>query len=123
MRLAKVILAAAAASMCAATALAQPARLSDVQFVEASRCLGLMSSKALGTGDAAALAQYLKLQNAGRIGYVYDRADQARSQGKSDGDRSNAASNTHLVAERDGVCRSFVGGSGTGSSVAVHDRM
>jgi hypothetical protein len=109
--------AALLAATCAAGAPAlasQPAHLTDVQFVEANRCLGLMTSKSMGAPDAAALAQFLKTQNGGRVSFIYDRADQARDDARRDADRAGH-DNARLVAERDGVCRTFVG---SGSSAA-----
>jgi hypothetical protein len=115
--------AALIAATCAASApamAAQPAHLSDVQFVEANRCLGLMTSKSMGTADAAALAQFLKTQNGGRVSFIYDRADQARDDGRRAADRAGQ-DNARLVAERDGVCRSFVGsGSGAADAGSPH---
>jgi hypothetical protein len=103
-------IAATAAVVCAtaATAFAAPARLSDVQYIAANRCLGLMSSKALGTPDAATLAAYLRIQGNGREGFVWDRADQARDEGRSDAGHGGAATIARLTAERDGLCHDFV---------------
>ena len=96
----------------------QPAHLSDVQFVEANRCLGLMTSKALGSPDATAMAQFVKSQNGGRMGYVYDRADQARDDAQREANRGGSQG-PRLVAERDGVCRSFIG-SGASEASGPH---
>jgi hypothetical protein len=104
-----IVLAAAAAAPAFA---AQPTHLNDVQFVEANRCLGLMSSKSLGTQDANAMSQLVKAQTTGRIGYVYDRADQARDDAKRQAEHAGA-DNSRLIAERDGLCRSFIGSGST----------
>jgi hypothetical protein len=97
---------------------AQPTHLNDVQFVEVNRCLGLMTSKSLGTQDASAMAQLVKAQDTGRIGYIYDRADQARDDARRQADHAGP-DNSRLVAERDGVCRSFIG-SGSTEASGVH---
>lgn len=98
----------AAACLAGAPALAaQPAHLSDAQYIQANRCLGLMSSKALGTPDAAAMKQLIRSETGGRIGYVYDKADQARDDAEREANR-DGASDTHLIAERDGVCRNLI---------------
>jgi hypothetical protein len=113
----RLFTAAAAIAACAAVApalAAQPNHLSDVQFVQANRCLGLMTSKAIGTPDSAALALVLKSQNGGRIGYIYDRADQARDEARRQADHAGQ-DNARLIAERDGVCRSFIGSSAADS--------
>jgi hypothetical protein len=109
-----IALAAAAAAPAFA---AQPTHLNDVQFVEANRCLGLMSSKSLGTQDASAMAQLVKAQDTGRIGYIYDRADQARDDAKRQADHAGT-DNARLIAERDGVCRGFIGSGSTEASGA-----
>jgi hypothetical protein len=103
-------IAATAAVVCAtaATAFAEPARLTDVQYIAANRCLGLMSSKALGTPDAATLAAYLRTQSDGRVSAVWDRADQARDEGRSDAGHGGASALSRLTTERDGVCHDFV---------------
>lgn len=113
--------AALLALTCAAGAPAfaeQPTHLTDVQFVEANRCLGLMTSKALGTPDAGAMAQLVKAQTGGRIGYVYDRADQARDDAQRQANHAGP-DNSRLVAERDGVCRSLIG-SGSSEASGSH---
>ncbi len=113
--------AALLALTCAAGAPAfaeQPTHLTDVQFVEANRCLGLMTSKALGTPDASAMAQLVKSQTGGRIGYVYDRADQARDDAQREANRGGSQG-PRLVAERDGVCHSFIG-SGSSEASGSH---
>jgi hypothetical protein len=110
---------AIAACAAGAPALAeQPTHLTDVQFVEANRCLGLMTSKALGTPDASAMAQVVKSQAGGRIGYVYDRADQARDDAQREANRGGSQG-PRLVAERDGVCRGFIG-SGSSEASGPH---
>ena len=113
--------AALLALTCAAGAPAfaeQPTHLTDVQFVEANRCLGLMTSKALGTPDAGAMAQLVKAQTGGRIGYIYDRADQARDDAQRQANHAGP-DNSRLVAERDGVCRSLIG-SGSSEASGSH---
>ena len=107
--------AALIALACAAGAPAfaeQPTHLTDVQFVEANRCLGLMTSKTLSTPDAAAMKQLIKTQTSGRIGFVYDRADQARDDAQREANHAGP-DNSSLVAERDGVCRTLIGSGST----------
>ena len=113
--------AALIAAVCAAAAPAladQPNHLSDAQFLQANRCLGLMTSKTLGTPDAAAMQQLIKSQVGGRMAFIYDRADQARDDAQRQANRS-ATDNSSLVAERDGVCRALIG-SGTSEAAGKH---
>jgi hypothetical protein len=113
MRLVTASLAAVAALAAALPALAAPARITDVQFIEANRCLGLMSSKALASPEAASLSRFIKDQSYGRDGYVYDRADQVRDQAESAANHASPDYRTRLTAERDGVCQNFLGGTST----------
>lgn len=114
-------IAAGLALAAATTVTAAPARLSDVQFIAANRCLGLMTSKALGTPDAAALNKLVKEQSWGRNGYIYDKADQAREEAQSDASRGGDELHARLIAERDSVCRSLLETSSTaGAPSAGH---
>ena len=92
----------------AATAFAQPAHLTDAQFIAANRCLGLMSSKTLATPDAAVLSRYLDAESDGRVPLAYDEASDARDNARRQANHSDAYSDGRLIAERDGVCRQFV---------------
>src|SRR5579863_5368847 len=103
MRFAIATLTIAAACASAAVAVAAPARLSDVQFVAANRCLGIESVKAFATPDADALRKLVK-DNYGRDSYIQDKADQAREDGERDASRSGAEVSARITAERDGVC-------------------
>jgi hypothetical protein len=109
---------AAIACASAATAFAEPAHLTDVQFIAANRCLGLMSSKTLGTPDAAQLSRFLDIESQGRVPFAYDEADQARDEALRQANRSNADTNARLIAERDGVCRQFVSAAATTAAAA-----
>ena len=97
-------------------ALAAPAHLDDIQFVAANRCLGLLSSKRLGTPDAAALKRLIDSQVAGRAPFIYDRADQAREDALRQADRGKQTAK--LTAERDGACKSFLSDTTTASEPA-----
>jgi len=118
MRILTIAATVAVACATAVAASAAPAQLTDTQFIAANRCLGLMSSKALATPDAATLAAYLKTQNVGREGFVYDRADQAREDGRELAGRAGTETLTRLTAERDGVCQSFVADAQTTAAAA-----
>lgn len=108
MRLATPIAAGLVLAAAATTVTAAPTRLNDVQFIAANRCLGLMTSKALGTSDAASIRQVVKEQSWGREAYVYDKADEARDEAQSDAGRGGADLRARLTAERDGLCHSFL---------------
>jgi len=116
-----IVSAALAAVACAsaAAAFAEPAHLTDTQFIQANRCLGLMSSKTLGAPDAAAqLSRFLSNESVGRVPLAYDQADQARDDAQRQANRSNAYTNARLIAERDGVCHQFVDAAATTAAAA-----
>jgi hypothetical protein len=112
---------AAAACLAGTQALALPAHLSDAQFIEASRCVGLLSSKTLGSADVAAMKQLVKSEAGSRMSFIYDRADQARDDAERDANRAGAAA-SNLVAERDGVCRALVAANGGGGGAHAATR-
>jgi hypothetical protein len=109
MRFASAALAAATLALSAASAIAAPAHLNDSQFLAANRCLGLVTSHALASPDAAAvLRKLVHDESFGRVGFVYDRGDEMRDNAMRDADRSNGDMRARLTAERDGLCHSFV---------------
>ena len=116
MRLVAALLTAAVA----VPAFAAPtAQLTDVQYIEANRCLGILSSNALGTpADAQAMRAFLKTQEGARVGYIYDKADEARADALSVSGHAGAVEHQELVAERDGVCHSFIASAGPSSTAA-----
>jgi hypothetical protein len=107
MRFFTAALTIAAVCASAAAASAAPARISDVQYIAANRCLGIESAKNLGATDVDALRQLVKSQDWGREGFVQDKADQAREDGQREASRSGAENNLRLTGERDGVCRAL----------------
>ena len=107
MRHLTTILIAVAASASAVAASAAPQRLSDVQYVEASRCVGLMSSASLGPPEGADLRAYVERQGWTREPAAEDAAEQARDDARSAAARASGYTRTQLLAERNGVCRSF----------------
>src|SRR5689334_8405518 len=103
-----VTLAAVASLGFVAVAVAAPSQLSA-----ANRCLGLMSSKTLGTPDAAALKKMIDAQTGGRDNWIYDKADEARQDALRQANRGGEDEHAKLTAERDGVCRTFLTGTST----------
>ena len=101
-----------AAMLAAAPAIAvSSARFSDVEFIEANRCLALMTSKALGTADAAALERRLNEDAGGRPSFIFEKADEARDDAARQASRARGDVRAKLVTERDGVCRSLLPGT------------
>jgi hypothetical protein len=123
MRFITATLTMAAACASAAVAVAAPARLSDVQFLAANRCLGIESAKGFTTPDTDALRKLVKDQNWGRDSYIYDKADQARDDGQREASRSGAESNVRLASERDGVCRALISTTTASTPSGTHNMM
>ncbi len=103
-KLAIVTLLAASATAAAAA----PSRLTDTQFIEANRCLGLMESKELGSPQAGAMKALVTAQSSARVSDAWDRGDQARSDAKIAGDHPSGYARGQLISERDGVCLSLL---------------
>jgi hypothetical protein len=102
------------AALAAATAgVAASARLTDVQFLKAARCEALMTSPALGGGDGAGIKAVVKAQRAGRVAYIYDKADQVREDAERQIRHAQAEQKASLIAERDGACQAFLGEAAT----------
>ena len=101
-------------------AAASPPRLNDVQYIAASRCLGIVSSKTLGTSDAAALRSYVDQQSRARDVIAQDRADQAREDAMREGNRATGERKDRLVAERDGLCQAYVAPTSQAGGGAAH---
>ncbi|HEY3796859.1 MAG TPA: hypothetical protein VGL58_00770 [Caulobacteraceae bacterium] len=117
MRLVTVAIAATVLAGGAVSAFAAPnAHITDVQFIAANRCLGILSSKHLGTPDAATMKAFIKAQSYDRDPTVYDRADDARYDGLREAGRGGAEGDTALTQERDGLCHSFIASSSTANA-------
>lgn len=123
MRFVTAAITIAAVCASAAAASAAPARISDVQFIAANRCLGIESTKALGTPDVDALRQLVKNQDWGRAAFIYDKADQAREDGQREASRSGAENNVRLTSERDSVCRALVSTTTAAAAGGAHNSM
>lgn len=98
-------------SLAAATALAGSAmasdRVTDVEYLKAARCAGLMKSKHLGEPDGAAVEAFLKAQRRGRAPAVLDMADKRTQDARSEAARAGEAKKARLQAEREGVCKTY----------------
>lgn len=110
------------AALCsvAGFAAAGPTRLNDVQFIAASRCLGIVSSKTLGTSDAAAFRAFVDQQSRARDIIAQDRADEAREDAMREANRATGEHKDRLVAERDGACQVYVAPTSQAGGGAAH---
>lgn len=120
MRLITVTLAAAVSAAAITPVFADTTRLTDTQYIAASRCVGLESAKSLASSDSAALRQLVKNQSWGRTSDVYDRADEARDNGERAANRGGAEATMGLVAERDGLCHSFIANQTASAGQPAH---
>jgi len=103
-----LLILAAAATVGATAASAQP-KVSDSQYMQASRCAGLASSANLGGGDAAGLNGWLKANAEGRPTFVTERADQMRKSAQVQANRAKGLEKQQLSSELGGSCASFKG--------------
>lgn len=105
MRIPTGIIIFAAAATAATGAFAQT-RLTDVEYIKASRCAGLASAL---EGDVAAFDTLLKAQKRARETFILDRGRSARADASKAAARADEADKARLVAERDGICQTFLG--------------
>lgn len=97
-----------ATAVSAAPAFAGEARWTDRDYLQASRCLGLASSAALGELPTTALAAQIKSQAFGRGSAITDRGVSLRAEALREGKTKDEARKAKLLAERDGVCKAFL---------------
>lgn len=90
-------------------AVAAPARLTDTQFLQLSRCRALVASAELGGGDPKPIDAVLKTESRGREPYIADKAQSLQDEAASAARHAGAERKARLVAERDGVCQSLMG--------------
>lgn len=109
MRIPTAIIIFAAAAAASTGAFAQTTRLSDVEYIKASRCAGLMGAEALGGGDVASFDALLKAQRRARESFILERAANARKDAMRAAAKAENGAKAGLIAERDGICKTFLG--------------
>ena len=78
--------------------------VSDVDYLNMSRCAGL----AEGMGrDSSALKQRVAIEGRGRDTVIYDRGVDVRSEAARQARLAGEDVKRHLIAESDGVCAAF----------------
>lgn len=107
-------LAIAAAATVAAWGTAASARITDVDFIQASRCHAIASAK--GASDAEALKTVTKTEGRGRHATVKRMADDAASRAARDARSDSAQKQAKIDAELGGVCQVFLGDRTTGTA-------
>jgi hypothetical protein len=101
-------LAAAALVSTAAPAFAANERWTDGQYLQANRCLALGQSAALGEASTGDLAAQIKSQAFGRGSNITDRGVSLRAEATRQAKTTDEERKAKLLAERDGVCKSFL---------------
>ena len=105
------VMALAAAGLFAAGAASASDRVSDVDYMKASRCKGI----ATGLGaDSAGLDAFLKEQSASRSSIIVDRGAEEMARGKKEAKRSE--SKDRVNAELSGPCLAYSGSAKGGAS-------
>ena len=87
----------------------QPAHLSDMAYLQAARCVGLASSKALGANDAKGMAAWLQAEAMHRPDFIVEKGDQMQRDAKYQADRADDLAKPRLQAELSGQCASLKG--------------
>lgn len=103
MRIAVIALTLAAVSAGAAVA---AERVSDVDYLKASRCKGLASSD-LNAVDAAALDAFVKEQSRARTAFVVQKGVDEETRAKREVKSGKAERRARLTAELSGPCQAF----------------
>ena len=97
------------AALAATAASAQPGHLSDMAYLQAARCVGLASSKALGATDAKGMAAWLQAETMHRPDFIVEKGDEMQRQAKYQADRADDLAKPRLQAELSGQCASLKG--------------
>lgn len=97
-----------ALALAVATPVVAAPRLTDRQFVQASRCQALAKASNLGAADAAAFSALVKAQRQGRADYIVEKASEAVSAAAGQARRADDAAKVDLIAERDGPCQALL---------------
>ena len=108
MRTTAIVIAAAAITAWGAPA---SARISDVDYIQASRCHAIAAAD--GGADADAFKAYLKVEGRGRHATVDRMAEEAAAKVKRQARSDSAEKRAQLEAELGGVCQVFLGNDKT----------
>jgi hypothetical protein len=105
MKFAAIAITAVALVSAGSAAVAAP-RVSDVDYLRASRCKGLAAS-ITGVVDAAAIDEYLKSARGARQPAVYERADAEFQKAKREARSEDRKA--RLTQELTGGCQAYLG--------------
>lgn len=103
--------AALAALFATAASAAAPAKITDIEYLKASRCVGLASAGTLNPVDATALTGFVKEQERIRAGYINERAREEAAKAKRQAKHMDGRE--RLNAELAGPCMAYVSGGAT----------
>jgi hypothetical protein len=108
------ILAIAAAATLAAWGTSASARVSDQEFIQASRCHALASAG--GGAEAETLKAYTKAEARGRNDTVMRMAEKAAAKAAGEARSDSAEKQAKVAAELGGACQAFLGDRATGTA-------
>ena len=91
-----------------ATASAASAHMTDREFLQANRCRGLAGATALGVVDTTVIDGKIREESHGRDLYIMDRAEVLRQNAERDAQHASDTLKARLIAERNGVCASYL---------------
>lgn len=107
MKFAAIAIAAATLAAAAGSAAVAAERVSDMDYMRASRCKGLATTLT-GVVDAGSIDAYLKSAKGARSPVVYDRADAEFDRAKREARSEDRKA--RLTAELTGPCSAYLGG-------------
>jgi hypothetical protein len=108
----KAVIASTFLSFAVAASAAAADRVSDVDYLRASRCKGLAAAQ--GGADTAGLDAFLKDQGRNRLPYIQEQGQAERARGKRDG--ANAAMKERVAAELSGPCGAYMKPAGASAA-------
>lgn len=103
----KYVVIAIATAAFAAPAFASE-KVTDVDYLKASRCAGLATSID-GVVDPSALTSFVKSERGARATYVIDRGQEEFQRAKKEA--KSADRKERLTAELNGACQAYLGGA------------
>lgn len=109
MRIVPGLVMVAAAALGASTASAKTERLTDVAYIQAARCVGLATSKAMSQPDGEAMKAWLDAQGRGRQTFIVAKGEETQRQARRDADRADEFQKAKLSAELSGACAQLKG--------------
>jgi hypothetical protein len=99
------LMAVAGVAAAVSPAQAQPANLSDSDYLQAAHCIGV--AEGLGA-DGKPLSKWMDSESFNHPSYIVDQANQSRDSAARSARSANPDVKARLEAQQTGVCRAYV---------------